>query len=95
MLTSEAMELITVAVLKEAEESVVSRLLKSGVFHPVDIRGIEAGMDDIQQFKIEKEYSLYESLQSRIVDIARKTGITLSPKKRSRVSPVKMSIRAW
>jgi vacuolar-type H+-ATPase subunit I/STV1 len=44
MLTAEAMELVTIAVLKEKAESVVSRLLKSGVFHPVDIRGIEAGM---------------------------------------------------
>jgi V/A-type H+-transporting ATPase subunit I len=30
---------------------------------------------------MEKEYALYESLQSRAVDIARKTGITLFPKK--------------
>ncbi len=75
------MELVTIAVLKERAESVVSRLLKSGVFHPVDIRGIEEAMEDISQFQIEKEYSLYESLQSRLGDIAKKTGIILSPKK--------------
>ena len=81
MLTAEAMELVTIAVLKERAESVVSRLLKSGVFHPVDIRSIEEGMEDIPQFQIEKEYPLYESLQSRLGDIIRKTGIILSPKK--------------
>lgn len=81
MLTAEAMELVTIAVLKARAENVVSRLLKSGVFHPVDIRGIEEGMEDIPQFQIEKEYSLYESLQSRLGDVAKKTGITLSPKK--------------
>ena len=81
MLTAEAMELVTIAVLKERAENVVSRLLKSGVFHPVDIRGIEEGMEDIPQFQIEKEYSLYESLQSRLGDITKKAGITLSPKK--------------
>jgi V/A-type H+-transporting ATPase subunit I len=81
MLTAEAMELVTIAVLKERTENVVSRLLKSGVFHPVDIRGIEEGMEDISQFQIEKEYSLYESLQSRLGEITKKTGITLSPKK--------------
>jgi V/A-type H+-transporting ATPase subunit I len=81
MLTAEAMELVTIAVMKERAESVVSRLLKSGIFHPVDIRGIEEGMEDIPQFQIEKDYSLYESLQSRLADIAKKTGITLSPKR--------------
>lgn len=81
MLTAEAMELITVAVLKTRTEEVVSRLLKSGVFQPVDIRGIENGMEDIPQFQIDKEYSLCESLQSRLGDVARKAGITLLPKK--------------
>ncbi len=80
MLTSEAMELVTIAVLKERMENVVSRLLKSGVFHPVDIRGIEKGMEDISQFQIEKDYSLYESLQSRLGEITKKTGMALSPK---------------
>lgn len=84
MLTTETMELVTIAVLKERSEGVVSRLLKSGVFHPVDIRGIEEGMEDISQFQIEKECSLYESLQSRLGDIAKKTGMTLLPKKELR-----------
>ena len=81
MLTAEAMELVTIAVLKERTENIVSRLLKSGVFHPVDIRGIEEGMEDLSQFQIEKEYSLYESPQSRVADITKKIGMTLSPKK--------------
>ncbi|MDD5173310.1 MAG: V-type ATPase 116kDa subunit family protein [Candidatus Omnitrophica bacterium] len=84
MFTAEAMELITIAVLKEREEGVVSLLLRSGVFHPVDIRGIEKGMEDISQFQIEKEHSLYESLQSRLRDIAKKTGMALLPKKEFR-----------
>ncbi|MFA5255702.1 MAG: V-type ATPase 116kDa subunit family protein [Candidatus Omnitrophota bacterium] len=84
MFTAEAMELITIAVLKEREEGVVSLLLRSGVFHPVDIRGIEKGMEDISQFQIEKEHSLYESLQSRLRDIAKKTGMVLLPKKEFR-----------
>jgi V/A-type H+-transporting ATPase subunit I len=80
MLTAEAMELITIAVLKERAEEVVSRLLRSGVFHPVDIRGIEKGLEDISQVQVEKEYSLYESLQSRLGEIARNIGTTLSLK---------------
>ncbi|MCX5666511.1 MAG: hypothetical protein NT036_05695 [Candidatus Omnitrophica bacterium] len=81
MLTAEAMELVTIAVLKEKTESIVSRLLKSGVFQPVDIRGIEEGMGGISPFQIDKEYALYESLQSRLGEIAKKTGIRLAPKK--------------
>jgi hypothetical protein len=81
MLTAEAMELITIAVLKDKAELAVSSLLKSGVFQPVDIRGIEKGMGDISHFQMEKEYSLYDSLQSRLEGIARNTGITLSAKK--------------
>jgi len=80
MLTAEAMELVSIAVLKERAEEVVSRLLKSGVFHPVDIRNIEEGLGDISQFQMEKEYSLCESLQSRVYDITRKSGVTLSPR---------------
>ncbi len=81
MFTAEAMELVTITVLKERAEEVVSRLLKSGVFHPVDIRGIEQEMEGVSQFQIDKEYSLCESLQLRLGDIVRKAGITLSPGK--------------
>ncbi len=80
MLTAEAMELVTIAVLKGKAESIASGLLKSGVFQPVDIRGIEAGMEDISQFEVDKEYSLYESLQSRLREIVKRTGIALSAK---------------
>ncbi|MDO8535866.1 MAG: V-type ATPase 116kDa subunit family protein [Candidatus Omnitrophota bacterium] len=85
MLTAEAMELVTIAVLKERAESVASRLLKSGVFHPVDIRGIEEDMGDISQFQIDKEYSLYESLQLRLGDIIKKTGMALSPREELKI----------
>ncbi|MDP2929522.1 MAG: V-type ATPase 116kDa subunit family protein, partial [Candidatus Omnitrophota bacterium] len=81
MLTAEVMELISIAVLKDRAEDVVSHLLKSGVFHPVDIRGIEKELENVSQFQMEKEYSLYESLQLRVRDITGRLGITLSPRK--------------
>jgi V/A-type H+/Na+-transporting ATPase subunit I len=80
MFTTEPMELVSIVVLKERTEGVVSRLLKSGFFHPVDIRSIEADLGDISQSQTEKEYSSYESLQSRVYDLTRKAGVSLSPR---------------
>jgi len=77
MFTTEAMELVSIAVLKEKTEEVISRLLKSGAFHPVDMRSIEENLGDISQSQMEKEYLLYESLQSRANDITRKSCLTL------------------
>ena len=84
MLTTEAMELLSIAVLKTKAEEISSHLLRLGVFHPVDISHIEEALKDLSHFQIDKEYSSYEALQARLSDIVRKTGITLSPQKEVR-----------
>ncbi len=76
-MTTEAMELLNIAVLKIRAEDVVARLLRLGIFHPVDITHVEESLGHLSHFQIDSEYSSYEALETRLSDLVRKTGIIL------------------
>lgn len=80
-MTTEPMDLLNIAVLKERAEDVVSHLLELGVFQPVDIACIEKGLGDISHFQVDKEYASYEEIESRLAEITRRSGIIFSPQK--------------
>ena len=73
------MELLSMVVFKENAEEVIAHLLKLGVFHPVDIRNIEAGLSDLSAFQMEKEHSDWEALEINLREILRKLKLTAYP----------------
>lgn len=81
MLSASKMELLSVVVLKEKAEEVTLRLLKLGLFHPVDIRHIEQNIKGLSSFEVDKEYSQWNAFQARSGEIARKLNIKLSIEK--------------
>jgi V/A-type H+-transporting ATPase subunit I len=78
MLTASSMELLSVVVLKEKVEDITYRLLKLGVFHPVDIRHIEDELKDLSPYEIDREYTEWDELDTRLRDNLRKLGISSS-----------------
>jgi len=60
------MELINIAVLKEDAEQTVAQLLKLGNFHPVDIRRIESGLNELSASETQKEAGDWEKLAARL-----------------------------
>jgi len=79
MLTASSMELVSVVVLKEKIEDITYRLLKLGIFHPVDIRHIEDELRDLSPYEIDKEYAEWDELDSRLKDNLRRLDISLPP----------------
>ncbi len=77
MITTVPMELISFLVLKDKAQEVASRLVALGVFHPVDIRGIEDKLERLSSFQIDKETADYDFLQSRVHEITRKLKVDL------------------
>jgi len=79
MLTASSMELVSIVVLKEKTEDITYRLLKLGIFHPVDIRHIEDELRELSPYEIDKEYVEWDELDARLRDNLRKLGISLPP----------------
>lgn len=75
------MELLSIVVLKEKIEDIIYRLLRLGIFHPVDIRHIEEELNNLSPYEIDREYSQWDELDARIQDNLRKLGISIAPKK--------------
>jgi len=75
------MELVSIVVLKEKIEDITYRLLKLGIFHPVDIRHIEDELRELSPYEIDREYVEWDELDARLKDDLRKLGISLSPVK--------------
>jgi len=75
------MELLSIVVLKEKIEDITYRLLKLGIFHPVDIRHIEDELRELSPYEIDREYVEWDELDARLKDDLRKLGISLSPVK--------------
>ncbi|MCX5708580.1 MAG: hypothetical protein NTY14_06390 [Candidatus Omnitrophica bacterium] len=71
------MELVSFLVIKDKAQEVASRLVDLGVFHPVDIRGIEDKLESLSSFQIDKEAAEYDLLQSRVHEITRKLKVDL------------------
>jgi len=81
MLSASSMELVSIVVLKERIEDITCRLLKLGIFHPVDIRHIEDDLRELSPYEIDKEYAEWDELDARLRDNLRKLGISLPPAK--------------
>jgi len=75
------MELVSIVVLKEKIEDISYRLLKLGIFHPVDIRHIEDELRDLSPYEIDKEYLEWDELDARLRDNLRKLGVSFRPAK--------------
>jgi V/A-type H+/Na+-transporting ATPase subunit I len=52
-----------------------------GIFQPVDIRQIEKELNELSRFQVEDEYAKYDAFETRLADIAKKTGIVISSAK--------------
>ncbi|MDP2980951.1 MAG: V-type ATPase 116kDa subunit family protein, partial [Candidatus Omnitrophota bacterium] len=76
MLTTSSMELLSIVVLKEKIEDITYRLLKLGIFHPVDIRHIEDELKELSPYEIDKEYAQWDELDVRLRDDLRKLGVS-------------------
>jgi len=72
MITSSSMELLSFIVLKDKAEGVADRLIKMGIFHPVDIRNIESRINGLSSFQVEKESHEVEKLRARVTALSRK-----------------------
>jgi len=72
------MELLSIVVLKEKIEAITYHLLKLEIFHPVDIRRIEDELKELSPYEIDKEYSQWDELDSRLRDNLRKLGTSPS-----------------
>ncbi|MDD5194990.1 MAG: V-type ATPase 116kDa subunit family protein [Candidatus Omnitrophica bacterium] len=79
MLTTSSMELISVAVIKEKIEELVSRLISLGIFHPVDIRHIEEQLQALSPLSLDKEYVDIEALENSLKEIAPRLSLKFSP----------------
>ncbi|MDD5155389.1 MAG: V-type ATPase 116kDa subunit family protein [Candidatus Omnitrophica bacterium] len=77
MLTASSMELLSMVVFKEKSEEVISRLLKLGLFHPVDIRNINKELKDLSPLEIEKEHGEWEAIEITLREILRKLNLAL------------------
>jgi V/A-type H+/Na+-transporting ATPase subunit I len=77
MITTVPMELVSFLVIKDKTQEVAGRLVALGVFHPVDIRGIEDKLESLSSFQIDKEAADYDLLQSKVHEITRKLRVDL------------------
>jgi len=75
MMTSSSMELLSFIVLKDKAEDVAGRLIKLGIFHPVDIRNIESRISGLSFFQVEKESHEVEKLKARVASLTRKLSL--------------------
>ncbi len=66
-------------ILKDRSEEVISRLLKLGLFHPVDIRYIDKELKDLSPWEIEKERQDWEALEINLRETLRKLNLAVYP----------------
>lgn len=66
-------------VFKDKIEEVVSRLVKLGIFQPVDIRKIEEEVSSLTSLEIEKENTELQALEITFREILRKLNISIEP----------------
>ena len=80
MITS-SMELLSIVVLKDKIEDISYRLLKLGIFHPVDIRHIEEELSSLSPYEIDREHAEWDELDARLKENLRKLDISPAVKK--------------
>ena len=73
------MELVSMVVLREKAEDVMSGLLKLAVLHPVDIRHVESELSGLAPFQVEREYAEWDALSIQARELARELGVNPRP----------------
>ncbi len=76
------MELLSIVVMKDKVEEIVSHLLKKGIFHPVDVRRIEEELDQLSPYQMEQEHAEWDAQDSRLRRVLRKLNRNLIPQAR-------------
>ena len=71
------MELVSFLVFKAKASQIATRLVSLGVFQPVDIRRIEAKLQNLSLFQISKETAEFDLLQAKVFEVAKKLGLDL------------------
>jgi len=66
-------------VFKDKIEEVVSRLVRLGIFQPVDIRKIEGEVSSLTSLEIEKENTELQALEIAFREILRKLNVSIEP----------------
>ncbi|MDP2912325.1 MAG: hypothetical protein Q8N76_08355, partial [Candidatus Omnitrophota bacterium] len=81
MMITSSMELLSIIVLKDKIEDISYRLLKLGIFHPVDIRHIEEELSGLSPYEIDREHAEWDELDARLKENLRKLDIAPAVKK--------------
>jgi V/A-type H+-transporting ATPase subunit I len=71
------MEFVSMVVFKDKIEDVFSRLVKLGIFQPVDIRKIEEEVSSLTSLEIEKESAELQALEISFREISRKLNLSI------------------
>jgi len=79
MFTSSSMDMLSMVVFKDKIEEVVSRLVRLGIFQPVDIRKIEEEVSSLTSLEIEKENTELQALEITFREILRKLNVSIEP----------------
>ncbi|MFA5338066.1 MAG: V-type ATPase 116kDa subunit family protein [Candidatus Omnitrophota bacterium] len=77
MFSSSSMEFVSMVVFKDKIEDVFSRLVKLGIFQPVDIRKIEEEVSSLTSLEIEKESAELQALEISFREISRKLNLSI------------------
>ncbi|MCK9572971.1 MAG: hypothetical protein M0R20_01020 [Candidatus Omnitrophica bacterium] len=77
MFNSSSMEFVSMIVFKDKIEEVFSRLVRLGIFQPVDIRKIEEEVSSLTALEIEKENTELQALELSFREISRKLNLSI------------------
>jgi V/A-type H+-transporting ATPase subunit I len=73
------MEFLSVLILREKTEDVVSHLVSLGLFQPADIRNIEKDLEGLSLFEVNSESAQRQALEIQLSDLLRKLSLKASP----------------
>ncbi|MEI8349943.1 MAG: V-type ATPase 116kDa subunit family protein [Candidatus Omnitrophota bacterium] len=88
MFTTSPMELVSMLVLKEKTEEVISYLITLGIFHPVDISKIEQELSVLSVSQIEDESAEWQAFEIKLRDTLRKFNSSPAASKEAESLPV-------
>jgi V/A-type H+-transporting ATPase subunit I len=79
MFTPSSMEIISILVEKDREKEIVSRLVKLGVFQPMDIKEAEDELNKVNAYSNPSEAESLSYIESRLNNITSKIDISNNP----------------
>ena len=77
MLTTAAMELLNIVVLKDKAEEIMSYLLKKNVFQPLDLQKMEVAVASLTPYQMEAETCELDLLEAELRELSRRTGLAI------------------